>query len=312
MDLIFQREDKTQSYNSNSAYWEPFNKEYPNKEPFFKEYATKPDFPFQIKDPAFQKTTLPFLNNPQNLENQQYLSQNKWKPNFYLQYNNSNKNINQEMLNAKSSASLRNSKINQINFSQNEMVSNYNNNESFSFRFLFKDLFPTNFEHSKFPIFSLFIQRIPNHDILEEVWYYKDPQGEIQGPFNSNDMDNWNNDGYFSLELEIGWNQNKVFVMIENFIQNPCILIDLSLKHANLTKYFRNILNSGQFLEFKKQNAAKNVNSLSFNNYATSIISKNYNISKNNQEKISTESLKCLLGIQPALSLNFVEKKGMV
>ena len=32
-------------------------------------------------------------------------------------------------------------------------------------------------------------------------WLYKDPQGEIQGPFSSNDMKKWYEAGYFTMDL---------------------------------------------------------------------------------------------------------------
>lgn len=34
-------------------------------------------------------------------------------------------------------------------------------------------------------------------------WLYKDPQGEIQGPFSSNDMKKWYEAGYFTMDLMV-------------------------------------------------------------------------------------------------------------
>lgn len=34
-------------------------------------------------------------------------------------------------------------------------------------------------------------------------WLYKDPQGEIQGPFSSSDMKKWYETGYFTMDLMV-------------------------------------------------------------------------------------------------------------
>ena len=34
-------------------------------------------------------------------------------------------------------------------------------------------------------------------------WLYKDPQGEIQGPFSANDMKKWYEAGYFTMDLMV-------------------------------------------------------------------------------------------------------------
>jgi len=38
----------------------------------------------------------------------------------------------------------------------------------------------------------------------EYVWYYKDGQGQIQGPYEYNLMCDWYEEGYFTEDLEIG------------------------------------------------------------------------------------------------------------
>lgn len=198
--------------------------------------------------------------------------------NFPNQNWNQTNSLNQKTLNY-----LKNSQMNQINFPIKQIKCE-TAKENIDLEKHFKDLFPINFEHNKFPIFSLFIQRVPNHDFNEEVWFYKDPQNEIQGPFNSCDMDNWNNDGYFSLSLEIAWNQKENFIFIEQFIKNPCTLIILSLKHINIQRYFK----FGSIIQP--------------NGYEKIIREENKNVfsQETNQQvnTISTESLKLMLGIQ--------------
>uniref|UniRef100_UPI00215A0CCF GRB10-interacting GYF protein 2 n=1 Tax=Homo sapiens TaxID=9606 RepID=UPI00215A0CCF len=38
------------------------------------------------------------------------------------------------------------------------------------------------------------------HEAMQK-WYYKDPQGEIQGPFNNQEMAEWFQAGYFTMSL---------------------------------------------------------------------------------------------------------------
>ena len=40
---------------------------------------------------------------------------------------------------------------------------------------------------------------------MEKVWYYKDPQQQIQGPFTTIEMYSWNIMGYFSPKLQVAW-----------------------------------------------------------------------------------------------------------
>lgn len=37
--------------------------------------------------------------------------------------------------------------------------------------------------------------------IVQEKWYYRDPQGEVQGPFLANEMAEWHKQGYFAPNL---------------------------------------------------------------------------------------------------------------
>lgn len=202
--------------------------------------------------------------------------------NFPNQNWNSGNSHNQKTLNY-----LKNTQMNQINFPIKQIKCE-TMKENIDLEKHFKDLFPIDFEHNKFPIFSLFTQRVPNHDFNEEVWFYKDPQNEIQGPFNSCDMDNWNSDGYFSLSLEIAWNQKENFILIEQFIKNPSTLILLSLKYINIQRYFK----YGSIIQptFNCNIGEKKIKEENKNIFSQEI---------NRQiNTVSTESLKLMLGIQ--------------
>lgn len=37
--------------------------------------------------------------------------------------------------------------------------------------------------------------------VIQEKWYYRDPQGEVQGPFLANEMSEWHKQGYFAPNL---------------------------------------------------------------------------------------------------------------
>ena len=294
MDFIFQKEEKNPETEAHST-WDRFcTKDNPSILMPSKETINT----INIIHPS--KKLLEKTKNPQISENQQYCQQ-IWSYNYFFSQNNIPKNPPpQEFLTPKSSSFISNSRKNQINISQNSPKSEIFNYNGVELEAYFKDLFPINFQHQQFPIFSLFIQRIPQHDVFEEVWYYKDPQGEIQGPFTSNDMDSWNNDGYFSSKLLIAWSQHYDFVTIENFIKSPSQIINLSLKHINISKYFRNaIINpiNPENIYGQKKSDEK---TMMFNSHTTSLINNSSNRKTeivDKIDKISTESLKVILGI---------------
>ena len=43
-------------------------------------------------------------------------------------------------------------------------------------------------------------------------WLYKDPQGEIQGPFSSGDMKKWYEAGYFTMDLMVRRAPDAIFL----------------------------------------------------------------------------------------------------
>lgn len=66
-----------------------------------------------------------------------------------------------------------------------------------------------------------FICCIPYSLPLEKAWYYKDPQGRIQGPFSSIDMYNWNLVGYFNPSLQVAWRSSSMFLALSDLPQAP-------------------------------------------------------------------------------------------
>ncbi|OMJ79430.1 hypothetical protein SteCoe_20531 [Stentor coeruleus] len=53
---------------------------------------------------------------------------------------------------------------------------------------------------------------------FEKVWYYKDPQGNVQGPFTTLDMFNWSAAGYFSSNLQIAHSSPTHFFSLQMYI----------------------------------------------------------------------------------------------
>jgi len=50
-------------------------------------------------------------------------------------------------------------------------------------------------------LFTIFIKSITYLKNNSKVWYYLDPQGNIQGPFDSLEMNQWNSDQYLKEDL---------------------------------------------------------------------------------------------------------------
>lgn len=59
-------------------------------------------------------------------------------------------------------------------------------------------------------------------------WYYKDPQGIVQGPFPTLDMESWYIEGYFDDSLEVARNQPKSFCFLRdiNSMKAKAILLN--------------------------------------------------------------------------------------
>jgi hypothetical protein len=63
-----------------------------------------------------------------------------------------------------------------------------------------------------------FITPTPQSKAYEKVWYYRDPQGEVRGAFDSIEMFNWYSAGYFTEELYVSYASRLQFVPLSCFI----------------------------------------------------------------------------------------------
>lgn len=63
-----------------------------------------------------------------------------------------------------------------------------------------------------------FICPTPDSKAYDKVWYYRDPQGEVQGAFDSIEMFNWCAAGYFTEDLSISYASRLQFVPLSYFI----------------------------------------------------------------------------------------------
>jgi PERQ amino acid-rich with GYF domain-containing protein len=59
----------------------------------------------------------------------------------------------------------------------------------------------------------------------EKVWFYKDPQGEVQGPFDSVEMFNWYAAGYFHEDLQVSYTSKLQFMALSYFIEQQQLLM---------------------------------------------------------------------------------------
>lgn len=94
----------------------------------------------------------------------------------------------------------------------------------------FQDIFAGSSPYNKIMMFNIF-HSLFNLDQSMQVWFYKDPMGNVQGAFSSLEMDLWNLDGYFKPKLEISWLQNKSFITIEAFKDDPSFLYKMAMKY---------------------------------------------------------------------------------
>jgi hypothetical protein len=63
-----------------------------------------------------------------------------------------------------------------------------------------------------------FITPTPKSKAFMKVWYYRDPQGEVRGAFDSIEMFNWYSAGYFTEELYVSYASRLQFVPLSCFI----------------------------------------------------------------------------------------------
>merc|ERR1712130_10139 len=58
-------------------------------------------------------------------------------------------------------------------------------------------------------------------------WYYRDPSGQEQGPFDTQQMAQWFNDGYFPKDLPIRYDQKIPFVQLNDwFLQGMTAFLE--------------------------------------------------------------------------------------
>lgn len=62
------------------------------------------------------------------------------------------------------------------------------------------------------------MSKSPNEQ-LESKWFYKDPQGNVRGPFTQQQMATWYDLGYFSDDLEIAYGENSMFLPLRSYKQ---------------------------------------------------------------------------------------------
>jgi hypothetical protein len=53
----------------------------------------------------------------------------------------------------------------------------------------------------------------------ENKWYYKDPSGNVRGPFSQQQMATWYDLGYFTDNLEIAFGENSMFLALKSYKQ---------------------------------------------------------------------------------------------
>jgi len=57
----------------------------------------------------------------------------------------------------------------------------------------------------------------------EDGWQYVDPKGNVQGPFNLDEMTQWNTLGYFKPHLKMRWHEGMQFVRFELLFPAPMV-----------------------------------------------------------------------------------------
>jgi hypothetical protein len=62
------------------------------------------------------------------------------------------------------------------------------------------------------------MSRSPNQQ-QDGKWFYKDPQGNVRGPFTYQQMATWYDLGYFSDDLEIAYGENSMFLPLRKYKQ---------------------------------------------------------------------------------------------
>ena len=73
----------------------------------------------------------------------------------------------------------------------------------------------------------------PSSIPFEKVWYYKDPQNTVQGPFSTIEMFNWSAAGFFNSKLQVAHSSPLHFFALQMYIlQEKCKQIPNYAKDA--------------------------------------------------------------------------------
>jgi hypothetical protein len=67
------------------------------------------------------------------------------------------------------------------------------------------------------------------------MWYYKDLQGQVRGPFSQTQMSQWYDMGYFTDDLELAYGENSLFLPLKSY------------KEIGIAKFSTPKQNVGQF-----------------------------------------------------------------
>lgn len=54
-------------------------------------------------------------------------------------------------------------------------------------------------------------------EAVSTMWYYRDPYGNVQGPYDDATMATWFSAGYFTVSIEVRRECDKVFSPISKF-----------------------------------------------------------------------------------------------
>jgi len=70
--------------------------------------------------------------------------------------------------------------------------------------------------------------------MIEKVWWYKDPKGNVQGPFSSNDMRKWYNGNFFTSALPIRFRADGKFLPLGECYPDSSVAFTVQPKSQNL------------------------------------------------------------------------------
>ena len=70
---------------------------------------------------------------------------------------------------------------------------------------------------------SLKRQGVQRSNCVETKWFYRDPQGQEQGPFSNEEMVEWFHHGYFTMQLSIRRQCDAVYLSLGTFLCVICL-----------------------------------------------------------------------------------------